>query len=116
MESVLRDMRTKEFKEAAKQDLNINLFKNDPQKLPESEEELELHMQLTYKQATELAEEQAINVLMNGNNYDLIRKRLYYDLTVLGMACVKTCFNTSEGVTIDYVDPRRLRRNKKEKL
>ena len=105
MESVLRDMRTKEFKEAAKQDLNINLFNNDPQKLPESEEELELHMQLTYKQATELAEEQAINVLMNGNNYDLIRKRLYYDLTVLGMACVKTCFNTSEGVTVDYVDP-----------
>jgi hypothetical protein len=62
-------------------------------------------MQLNYKQAVELAEEQAITVLMEGNNYDLIRRRLLYDLTVLGIGCVKTSFNFSEGVTIDYVDP-----------
>ena len=108
MESILRDMEMKEFDTIAKSQLNMDLAENDPETLPETEQELELHMQLTYKQATELAEEQAINVLLEGNNYDLIRKRLYYDLTVLGMAAVKTNFNTSEGVTVNYVDPDRI--------
>ena len=35
-------------------------------------------MQLTYKQAVEIAEEQAISTLMNGNKYELTRKRFYY--------------------------------------
>ncbi len=30
-------------------------------------------MQLTYKQAVEIAEEQALNVLFDGNNYELIK-------------------------------------------
>jgi len=108
MESILRDMATQEMNDYAAQAFGINLYENDPTKLPESEEELELHMQLTYKQAVELAEEQAINVLMNGNNYELIKKRFYRDLTVLGIGAVKTGFNTSQGVTIDYVDPSNL--------
>ena len=62
-------------------------------------------MQLNYKQAVEIAEEQALNVLFEGNNYELVKKRLYYDLAVLGIGAAKTTFNTSEGVTIDYVDP-----------
>jgi hypothetical protein len=62
-------------------------------------------MSLTYKQAVELAEEQAINVLLEGNDYELIKKRFYYDITTIGIGAVKTSFNTSEGVTIDYVDP-----------
>jgi hypothetical protein len=105
MESVLGDMATKEMNDFAAEEFGINLYQNDPATLPETQEELELHMQLTYKQAVELAEEQAINVLLDGNNYDLIKKQLYYDLTVLGIAAVKTDFNTSEGVTIKYVDP-----------
>ena len=65
-------------------------------------------MQLTYKQAVEIAEEQALNVLFEGNKYELIKKQFYYDLTVLGIGAVKTSFNTSEGVVIDYVDPANL--------
>ena len=108
MESILKDMRTKEYNDRAQELFNMDLYQNDKDKLPDSEEELALHMQLTYKQAVEIAEEQAIKVLLEGNNYELIKKRLYYDLAVLGMGCVKTCFNTSEGVTIDYVDPANL--------
>ena len=105
MESVLGDMATKEMNDFAAQEFGINLYQNDPEKLPETQEELELHMQLTYKQAVEIAEEQAINVLLEGNNYDLIKRQLYYDLTVLGIAAVKSNFTTSEGVTVEYVDP-----------
>ena len=108
MESIIRDMQSKEFNDAAMENFNIDLYENKKEELPGSEEELALHMQLSYKQAVELAEEQALNVLFDGNNYELIKKRFYYDLTVLGIGAVKTSFNTSEGVTIDYVDPANL--------
>ena len=105
MQSILDDMAAKEMNDFVANEFGINLYQNDPQTLPENNEELELHMQLNYKQAVEIAEEQAINVLLEGNNYDLIKKRLYYDLTVLGIGAVKTDFTTSEGVTVSYVDP-----------
>ena len=108
MESIIRDMQSREFNDAAMANFNADLYENKKEELPESQQELELHMQISYKQAVELAEEQALNVLFDGNNYELIKKRFFYDLTVLGIGAVKTSFNTSEGVTIDYVDPANL--------
>ena len=108
MESILKDMRLKEFNEAVKRELNLNVKDSQMEELPESNEELELHMQLTYKQSIEIAEEQALNTLLEGNRYELTKKRFYYDLTVLGIGAVKTSFNTSEGVVVDYVDPANL--------
>jgi len=105
MQSILDDMRTQEMNDFVQQNFDINLYQNNPNELPETQEELDLHMQLSYKQAVEIAEEQAINVLMDGNRYDLIKKRFYRDLTVLGIGAVKTNFTTSEGATIEYVDP-----------
>ena len=62
-------------------------------------------MQLNYKQAVELAEEQAINTILEGNRYELIKKRVNYDLTVLGIGAVKNTFTKSEGIKVEYVDP-----------
>ena len=64
MESMLRDMNTKDFNDEIGAKFGIDMYENDKDTLPETEEELALHMQLTYKQSIELAEEQAINVLM----------------------------------------------------
>jgi len=105
MESILRDMRAKEYNELAKANFNINLYENDPQTLPQNEDELALHMQLDYKQAVELAEEQALNVLLENSNYDLVRRRCLYDLTTIGIAATKTTFNYSDGAKVEYVDP-----------
>ena len=105
MEDILSDMQNKVVNDYAMTEFQVNKRKSDIVELPETKEELALHMQLTYKQAIEVAQEQAINLLMEGNNYELIKKRFFYDLTVLGIGAVKTNFNTSEGVTIDYVDP-----------
>ena len=105
MESILKDMKTKQIADFAEQELGINIRENEVEELPGSEEELMLHMQLTYKQSVELAEEQALNVLFEGNNYELTKKRFFYDLTVVGIGAVKTNFDTSEGVTVKYVDP-----------
>jgi len=105
MESMLRDMQAKELGEYSLKNFGVNLFENTPDVLPDSMEELELHMQLSYKQNIEIAEEQAINTVLEGNRYELVRKRVNYDLTVLGIGCVKNTFNESEGVKVEYVDP-----------
>jgi len=105
MESIQRDMDSKMFNDQAAQMFNVDLYENNKEELPETKEELDLHMQLNYKQAVEIAEEQAIEVLLEGNRYDLTRRRMLYDLTVLGIGCVKTNFNWSDGVTVEYVDP-----------
>tara|TARA_R110000744_G_scaffold112884_2_gene211640 strand:+ start:249 stop:2669 length:2421 start_codon:yes stop_codon:yes gene_type:complete len=105
MEGVLEDMNAKAYKTGVMQATGIDLFKSEMDELPETQEELDLHMALTYKQAVEIAEEQAINVMLDGNRYELTKKRFFYDLTVLGIGAVKTSFNTSEGITVKYVDP-----------
>jgi len=108
MENILSDMQTEQFNNFTQENFQVDLRKSGINELPETNEELELHMQLSYKQSVELAQEQALNVLMEGNKFELTKKRFYYDLTVLGIGAVKTNFNTSEGVTIDYVDPANL--------
>ena len=105
MESVMRDIETQELIKFAQDSLGINLQENPPEKLPDSEEELSLHMQLSYKQEVELAEEQAITTILNGNKFEETRKRLFYDLTTIGIACVKDKFTTAEGIKVEYVDP-----------
>ena len=109
MENILRDMDGKAFdNQSAIYGIDSRSSEMEQKDLPESKDELNVHMQLSYKQSIEIAEEQALNTLLNGNNYELIKKRFYHDLTVLGIGAVKTSFNTSEGVIIDYVDPANL--------
>ena len=105
VESLLKDMRTRQFSDSVYNEFGINLYENDPDTLPETEEELQLHMQLDYKDSIEIAEEEAINNVFDHNKYDLIKKRLDYDITVLGIGAVKNEFTTSEGINIKYVDP-----------
>ena len=96
VESIVTDMQAKDFNDRVEGELGMNMYSNDKNTLPETEEELSLHMQTEYKQAIEIAEEQAINAILNQNKYDLTRKRVNYDLTVLGIACVKNFFTKSE--------------------
>jgi len=100
------DMVAKEYLDNLKQTLGIDLHQSPSGVVvPESKEELELHMQLSYKQSIEIAEEEAISTVFAQNKYDLVRRRLNMDLTTIGIAAAKTNFNTAEGITIDYVDP-----------
>ena len=108
MQDILVDMKLKEISDIAEQAFGIGMQVNDPKTLPDSEEELELHMQLNYKQAVELAEEQAIHTILKGNRYENTKKRVNYDLTVLGIGAVKHSFTQAEGVKVDYVDPANL--------
>jgi hypothetical protein len=106
-QAILRDMYSQDLIAKASgltgQDFSGSPLPKD--ELPETKEELDLHMQLSYKQSVEIAEEEAINNVLAANKWDLTRRRLNYDLTVLGIACVKTSFNVSEGIKTEYVDP-----------
>jgi hypothetical protein len=108
MKSIMEDMAAKNYSNLVQQQFGIDIFDNDPETLPDTEEELALHMQLNYKQAAEIAEEQAIDVLMEASDYDLIRRRCLYDLTVLGIGATKTTFDFTDGAKVKYVDPANL--------
>ena len=105
MQSILADMEMRDVNDAIMQQLGINLYKNDPKSLPETTEELDVYMQMSYKQSIEVAAEKAINTILEGNRYDLTRRRLIYDLVTVGMACVKNNYSNAQGITVDYVDP-----------
>ena len=75
------------------------------EQLPASADELSLHMQLSYKQGVEIAEEEAINQVLDQNKWELIKRRINYDLVTCGIGAVKTSFNIANGVKVDYVDP-----------
>ena len=105
-EAILRDMEANSYISNVKEATGLDLYSNEkPEDLPQNEEELNLHMQLDYKQSIEIAEEEAINNVLARNKYDLTRKRFNEDLTILGIGAVKTSWNRSEGITISYVDP-----------
>ena len=104
--NALRDIENKEVLDQINAEFGQNLYATaDPSKLPENKEELDLFMQLSYKQSVEIAEEEVIDTVLKQNKYDEVRQRLAYDLTVLGIACTKTRFNPSNGIVVDYVDP-----------
>ncbi len=75
------------------------------EQLPAGEDELALHMQLSYKQGIEIAEEEAISQVLDQNKWDLTKRRINYDLVTCGIGAVKTDFNLTNGVTVKYVDP-----------
>ena len=107
--SILRDMMAKDLLNKIQEKLGVSLYNTpDPTTLPETTEELEVHLQLDYKQAVEIAEEEVINQVLDTNKYELINRRLNYDLTILGIASAKTSWNPANGVTIDWVDPATL--------
>lgn len=99
------EMAAKEVLMEVQDKFGIDPFMVSPEDLPNDDQELALFMQLNYKPAIEIAEEEAINTIMLDNHYDDIKRRFDYDLTVLGIAVGKHEFLAGEGVKLNYVDP-----------
>tara|TARA_R100001509_G_scaffold136519_1_gene90372 strand:+ start:2667 stop:5027 length:2361 start_codon:yes stop_codon:yes gene_type:complete len=108
VEMMLEDMNTQDFIKEVDSKLGLNVENFSEMQIPESDEELELHMQIGYKQSIELAHEQAIDNIFKRNNYYELKKRLDYDQTVLGISCAKHTFNNTDGIKLEYVDPANL--------
>ena len=106
--AILEDMLAKPYLNELKQTLGVNEYQTDETKLPDSPDELDLHMQLSYKESVEIAEEEVIDNTLKKNRFDNVKKRFNYDLVTLGVGCAKTSWNPANGVTVDYVDPANL--------
>ena len=106
-EDILFDMLTKNERAQASEIVNVDLSRSNipSDSLPESIEERDLHMQLSYKQAIEVAEEEAIETVLATNEFDLTKARINQDLVNIGIGITKTSFNPAEGIVVDYVDP-----------
>ena len=98
-------MAAKEPLEVLQKETGFNPFTMNPDDLPSSDEELSLYMNLNYKPAIEIAEEEAIDTMFAENHYDDTRKRLDYDQMVVGMSVAKHEFLPGAGVQVSYVDP-----------
>ena len=98
-------MAAKEVLQTVQEQTGFDPFIMDPNELPSSDEELSLYMNLNYKPAIEIAEEQAIDTMFSESHYQDIRKRLDYDMMVTGMAVAKHEFLPGAGVEVKYVDP-----------
>jgi hypothetical protein len=98
-------MVSKEVLSIIQKESGVDPFAMDPAQLPETDEELSLYMNLNYKPAIEIAEEEAINTIFDENHYQDIRKRLDYDQMVIGISCAKHEFLPGSGVQLSYVDP-----------
>lgn len=104
-EMIESNMLAKDVLMQIKNDFGVDTFDVNPDELPANEEELSLYMQLKYKPAIEIAEEEAINTILDLNHYIDVRKRVDYDITTIGIGMVKHSFVPGTGVKVEYVDP-----------
>ena len=74
---------------------------------PETKEELELYMQLNYKQGTEIAMEEGIDLAFSINDWKEVSKRIIRDLVDIGIGASKVHLD-GNGIGISYVDPEYL--------
>ena len=104
-ENVETQMAGKDVFNLVQQEFGVDPFTMNPNDIPDNDEELSVYMQLNYKPAIEIAEEVAINTILEENTYQDTRKRLDYDQMVLGISVAKHEFQKGGGVVVDYVDP-----------
>ena len=104
-ENIEADMVSKDLLLDIKNNMGVDAFNNNPDNLPNNDEELQLHMQLNYKSSIELAEEAAINTVLAENLYDDSRRRVLYDVATIGIGAVKHEFLPGSGIVANYVDP-----------
>lgn len=91
--------------EMAKEKLGVDVSNFPKEDVPENDEELDMHMQLNYKQAIEKAEELAISVVFEENRYqEVVEKRVTEDIIVCGIGWAKHKFVEDRGIVLEYVD------------
>ena len=93
----------KEFSEDFSKLTGIDLSKRN-ENLPGTEDELELYMDLNYKQAVEISVEEGIDYLFSYCNFEEIKKRVVRDLIDLNEGSVNVNIK-GDVIDIRYVDP-----------
>jgi len=86
-------------------ELGINIASFEPDQIPQTDAEMELHMQLEYKPSQELSVELGIESVFNENDFDeTVKKRVIRDIVTCGKGVAKRTFSPTRGVVLEYVD------------
>ena len=104
-EMVERNVIAQDLFKQVENDFKLDVFEVNPETLPQSDTEMELYMQLNYKPGIEIANEVAIDTMLQENDYERVRKRVDYDITTLGIGICKHMFQQGDGLRVEYVDP-----------
>jgi hypothetical protein len=104
-ENIEEQMAGKEHLLKMQENFGVEAFTMNPDDVPETEEDLELYMNLHYKPAVEIAQEISINTILEENNIDDIKWMYDYDQTVLGVGFIYHEFRPGEGINVRHLDP-----------
>ena len=99
------DMMAYEPLKIIKDNTGVNAFNFEESVIPKSDEELDLYMNLRYKQGVEVAQETALKTILEINDYEETKRRIDEDNVVLGLSVLKHDFDIHDGVKVEYVDP-----------
>jgi hypothetical protein len=91
--------------EEAQKVLGLDMFPEGFDKYPHTQEELDLHMQLEYKPAIEIACEEAFKFTLDLNDYAETQSKVIEDIVVLGKGGAKHFTDTGKGIAVSYLDP-----------
>ncbi len=97
-------MGAKPIYEEAKALFGVDLAPTDVL-IPESTEELDLHMQMDYKLASEIAVEKSVEYTFKLNEFEETQHSFARDLVELGTASGTQYYHKTKGIVQEYVDP-----------
>ena len=86
--------------------LEVDVFEERDGEFPHNQDELEVHLDLEYKQGVEIAAEEAIDYFMKVNNhYEEVKQPCDRDLVEIGISAATHLFDANKGIIEEYVDP-----------
>jgi len=71
----------------------------------ETDEEIEIHLELNYKDDISLALEIATAVVFDANRFPMLERKVVRDLVVCGSAFIKVEYDSNLDIIVRYVDP-----------
>lgn len=83
----------------AKDELGLNVANMPMDQIPETKEELDIHVQMEWKPSNCLSNELTIYTVMRENEFDeVIKRQVVRDLVVYGMGATQSRLNPSKGI------------------
>ncbi len=74
-------------------------------KLPETDEEAELHLKMNYKEEASIAMEEAFNYVFSSNMFEISREEILRDLVTLKRAAILRYYDENWNIKVERVDP-----------
>jgi hypothetical protein len=104
-EQIETDRNAKDVIIKAKETFGVDIASMPIENIPETEAEIDLHMELEYKQDVEISQELAIESIFNENYYNEITDRQQkQDMVICGVGWLKNTFVPERGIVLEYVD------------